>query len=98
MKFLNLLSINGMTVEQKELKVPAWVISVLTPILLAVIGYTIGLTSINAKASAEVSILKEDVVRIEADKAEESVVNMVHQSLIRIEGKLDAHIQQSKQD
>lgn len=97
MRFLNRLNIRNMTVDTKELRVPSWVVSILAPIILAIVGYVIGLSSIHAKTEAEISNVKDDIVRIEAGKADEAVVTMMNNTLIRIESKLDQHIQKSNE-
>jgi hypothetical protein len=92
-----------MTIVRRDITIPSWAVNVFIPALIAVVGYVIGLTTINARTSTRLDNLERECVRIEASKANdekveavESTLQSVQGTVIRIEQKLDRHIADSK--
>lgn len=93
MKSLNQSNIKGMTIDKKRTVVlPVWLISVLAPVLLTVIGYSIGIATVHAKTETDMNYVKDEVKQLYERKASRESVVLMQGTLIRIESKLDRHI------
>jgi hypothetical protein len=81
-----------MTIDSRAVRIPSWVISVVVPLVIVILGYFFGLNSISAKTEVRVDHLHEEVVELKAGKASSEKVEGVitrlddmQQSLKRIE-------------
>jgi len=81
-----------MTIEKKELTIPSWVVSLIVPLIITVIGYTIGIIKINTQTVTEIDHLKSEVIRLDGAKAGAQRVEDMQNTLIRIENKIDNYI------
>ena len=79
--------------HDKEVKVPAWIFSVIVPILITIFGYSIAVTKANAMTSAQVEQMQSRIDYLEKTKASTERVEDLIGTLIRIEMKLDNYIQ-----
>jgi len=81
-----------MTINSKNIIVPSWLVSVFVPVLIAGVGYAIGIGRIDAKTEVKIEHLHEEVIELKATKASDEKVDGViirlddmNKSLIRIE-------------
>ena len=86
-----------MTFEKKQIVIPSWLVSVIAPLFLVVIGYTLSVTRLNTRSEAKIHALEARVMQIDYSKASKEVVERVEGALLRIEGKLDTHIMQHQE-
>ena len=78
-----------MTIEKREITIPSWVISAIIPIIITVAGYTVGITRINVRAETDIANIKINVERLDKDKANKEMVDVIYETLKRVELKID---------
>ena len=91
-----------MTIDRRDLKIPAWVLSIIIPLVIAIVGYAIGISTVSARSEIRLDHLHEEVIELNEKKASDERVNgvetlleSVQGTVIRIETKLDEHITDS---
>ena len=70
-----------MTINSKNIIIPSWLISVLMPVLIAGVGYAIGIGRIDAKTEVKIEHLHEEVIELKTTKASDEKVDGVIQRL-----------------
>ena len=79
-----------MTFEKREVAIPSWALMAVVSLFITVVGYTIGSAKVEAKTSTQVKYIQRDV----DTKASKESVHNLESILLRVEGKLDRHIEQ----
>ena len=89
----------SMTEKLKQtLNIPVWVVAVLAPVLIALLGFTINAVTIQQDTYTRIGIAEESIrtIRVEMqNKATSSEVKDIKYSLTRVEDKLDRLIERN---
>jgi len=82
-----------MTIEKREITIPSWVVTAVVSIAITVIGYTIGSARVEAQTTTEVGFIQKEVKDLDRVKASKESVENLESILLRVESKLDRHIE-----
>ena len=83
-----------MTFEKREITIPSWAVTAVVSILITVMGYAIGIAKVHASTDTDIAHVKEEISELEENKASRESVKSLESILLRVEGKLDRHIEQ----
>lgn len=75
-----------------DIVVPVWVISIFLTVLVSLLTTWGILTATKANLEVRAKRNEDDIQRLASEKADKTVLAMICESLNRIEGKLDEHI------
>jgi len=72
--------------------VPAWIISIILGVLVSLLTTWGILTATKANLEVRAKRNEDDIQRLASEKADKTILEMIRDSLNRIEKKLDEHI------
>jgi len=88
-----------MTIDRKDVKIPAWLLSIVIPLVIAIVGYAIGISSVSARSETRLDHLHEEVLELNEKKASDERVDGIQTTLDDVKGtviRIEQHILNSQ--